>query len=105
MWATDPPRRGPQVSTRGIGLLSISNHAGAPQIPHLSGGRQPGEPGFGAGYRADRRVMGFGWEVGEEFGVVEERDDRDQRADPGQRAIVAAAAAAQSVPGVVHGQR
>jgi len=49
--------------------------------------------------------MGLGREVAEEFGVVERGDDRDQRADPGQRAVVAAAAAAQAVPGVVHGQR
>ena len=37
--------------------------------------------------------------------VVEQRDQRDQRADPGQRAVVAAAAAAEPVPGPVDGQR
>src|SRR5215468_2229134 len=66
--------------------------------------RQPGDPGGGAGHQPHPLVVVVGRDLVQQLAVVEERDRGDAGRDPGQGAVVAAAAAAEPDAAAVDGQ-
>src|SRR5215472_7991550 len=66
--------------------------------------RQPGDPGGGACDQPYLLVVNIGRDLVQQFAVIEERDGGDAGRDPGQGAVIAAAAAAEPDAVAVDGQ-
>src|SRR5215469_216350 len=99
---TDPPCPALALTATDCQMLTQMGRSLIPPGPLSE--RQPGDPGGGAGHQPHPLVVVVGRDLVQQLAVVDERDRGDSVRDPGQGAVVAAAAAAEPDAAAVDGQ-